>query len=317
MTLLQLQYALECASTGSIGKAAENVYTTASNLSKMLKALEDELGFALFIRSSNGIVPTRNGEQFFRHAQNIMGELEEISTMSEEDLPHKLFVACQSNPYCCAAFAELVNLADSKGESMNYVLHVCSDIESIELLKTGQCDLAVLEMPVDYENRFLDQLALQGLHPERITKMQVHVIINREHPALTGWTLDDPFDFTKLRDYPCVGYPKRGFFELSYHPRVSRQLPNMVDPNKYVEVNNYPWRDTIISKTNAFSVGFFAPQSLLESKHLIGIPVPNSFGHLFGLTMLQKSPNPLVKLFLDYIKKSLEEPKILTVPPIT
>ena len=305
MTLLQLQYALECTSTGSINKAAENTFTTPSNLSKMLKSLEDELGYALFVRNTNGVVTTPNGEAFFQHANTIMVELEHINDIAKMNHVNKIVVTSQSNPYCCAAFAELINNAEGTGTPMNYTLYVCSDTESIELLKTGQCDVVVLEMPMDYEKRFLDQITTHGLKSERITKVQVYVIINKEHPALLEWTPGEPFTFSKLRDYPCVGYPKRGYFELSYNPRY---LPDMVDPNNYIEVNNYPWRDTLISRTNAFAVGFFAPQSLLESKHLTGIPIPDAYGHLFCLTSQKSHTNPMVQLFTDKLRRSLDEP---------
>ena len=306
MTLLQLQYALECVSTGSISKAAENIYTTTSNLSKMIKALEMELGFTLFIRNSNGIVPTKNGELFFSHAQNIIAELEKIKDLTDRDAPQKFLIASQSNPYVCAAFSELVNIADANGQGMNYSLYVCSDMEAINLLKTDQCDMAVIEMPEAYERRFLDQMSSMKLNAKAVARMQVYVIINRDNPVVEGYREGDDFDFARLRACPCVGYPKRGFFEFSYHPRVSRNLPDMVDPDKYIELNNYPWRDTIISHTNAFSVGFFAPRSLLESKHLIGIPVPDSYGHLFCLTR-DGAKSELSSLFIKCLEKALDD----------
>ncbi|MBQ4491084.1 MAG: LysR family transcriptional regulator, partial [Pyramidobacter sp.] len=58
MTLLQIQYALECYATGSLSKAAQNLFTSVSNLSKTLHALEDELGCELFVRTSSGVTPT-------------------------------------------------------------------------------------------------------------------------------------------------------------------------------------------------------------------------------------------------------------------
>ena len=56
--LLQLKYAVEVEKTGSISKAAENLYMNQPNLSKSIRELEDDLGIAIFDRTAKGVVPT-------------------------------------------------------------------------------------------------------------------------------------------------------------------------------------------------------------------------------------------------------------------
>lgn len=48
MELKQLKFYLTCVECGSLGKAAEKLYTTQPNVSKVIHALEDELGGELF-----------------------------------------------------------------------------------------------------------------------------------------------------------------------------------------------------------------------------------------------------------------------------
>ena len=57
MTRLQLEYVLSCAELGSVSKAAKALLTTTSNLSKMLRSLEDELGFEIFRKGPRGLEP--------------------------------------------------------------------------------------------------------------------------------------------------------------------------------------------------------------------------------------------------------------------
>ena len=45
MTIQQLQYILEVHRTGSISKAANNLYLAQPNLSNAIRSLEQELGF--------------------------------------------------------------------------------------------------------------------------------------------------------------------------------------------------------------------------------------------------------------------------------
>ena len=50
MDLKQLQYLVTCAQAGSFSDAAKTLYSTQSSVSKVIKALEDNLGMQLFER---------------------------------------------------------------------------------------------------------------------------------------------------------------------------------------------------------------------------------------------------------------------------
>ena len=52
MNLTHLKYALEVEKTGSITKAAENLFMGQPNLSRVIKDLEDETGIRIFSRTS-------------------------------------------------------------------------------------------------------------------------------------------------------------------------------------------------------------------------------------------------------------------------
>lgn len=61
MTLNQLKYVIKIAETGSINKAASNLFISQSVLSTTIKNLETELGHEIFIRSPKGIKLTPYG----------------------------------------------------------------------------------------------------------------------------------------------------------------------------------------------------------------------------------------------------------------
>ena len=65
-----LLYALEVYREGSV-KKAEKMYISQPNLSKMIIALEDEIGVKLFNRNPKGMTPTFDGEFLFRCAEDI------------------------------------------------------------------------------------------------------------------------------------------------------------------------------------------------------------------------------------------------------
>ena len=79
--LLQLKYAVEVEKTGSISKAAENLYMNQPNLSKSIRELEDDLGIAIFDRTAKGVVPTDKGREFLGYARSILAQVAEMEAL--------------------------------------------------------------------------------------------------------------------------------------------------------------------------------------------------------------------------------------------
>ena len=72
MNILQIKYAVEVARYGSINKAAEALYIAQPNLSRYIRELEADLGFAIFKRTYRGMVPTQEGENFLQHVRLVL-----------------------------------------------------------------------------------------------------------------------------------------------------------------------------------------------------------------------------------------------------
>lgn len=62
MQLETLRYLLAIEQSGSTRKAAQELNTSYQNVSRVLLAAEEELGVALFVRTSKGMVPTEDGK---------------------------------------------------------------------------------------------------------------------------------------------------------------------------------------------------------------------------------------------------------------
>lgn len=84
MKMEQLHYLLEIAEVGSLNKAAKNLFITQSALSKVIKLMENELGFSLFMRTSQGLVPTENCRKILKDIPNIIRIYNEWKDFSEK-----------------------------------------------------------------------------------------------------------------------------------------------------------------------------------------------------------------------------------------
>ena len=72
MDIRQIRYFLSVIETGSFSAAADEHYISQSSLSKIIIALEKELGVSLFDRSKRKVFLTQAGEAFLEHARKLI-----------------------------------------------------------------------------------------------------------------------------------------------------------------------------------------------------------------------------------------------------
>jgi DNA-binding transcriptional LysR family regulator len=82
MELKQLEFFMAASDCGSLSKAAARLYTTQPNVSKVIGALEKELGSALFERTSRGLRLTPYGKSIYAYAENILKNASLIANKS-------------------------------------------------------------------------------------------------------------------------------------------------------------------------------------------------------------------------------------------
>lgn len=80
-----LQYFVACAELCSFSKAADKLYTTQPNVSKVIKTLEEELGFELFARQKRGILLTEKGALVYEYARKAIENVNQLSTLADTD----------------------------------------------------------------------------------------------------------------------------------------------------------------------------------------------------------------------------------------
>lgn len=76
-----LRYAVEVAKTGSISRAAENLFMGQPHLSKAIRELEEDMNITIFRRTPKGVEPTEQGEQFIEYARRILEQIDELEAL--------------------------------------------------------------------------------------------------------------------------------------------------------------------------------------------------------------------------------------------
>ena len=183
MNTLHLKYAVEVEKTGSISKAAENLFMNQPHLSKTIKELEDSLGVVIFKRSTKGVVPTRRGREFLNYAKKILAQVEEIESLYKpEDASTVCFdVAVPRASYISFAFTEFLRtLEEVRDFRVNYretnALSVIKDVFEMEN------SLGIVRYQLADEYYYMDMLRERELAFEPILEFEYLALMSEGHP---------------------------------------------------------------------------------------------------------------------------------------
>ncbi|MBQ3062279.1 MAG: LysR family transcriptional regulator [Clostridia bacterium] len=139
------------AACGSFTGAAEELFLTQSAVSQAVKNLEEALGTQLFVRGKRGVSLTQDGEVMFRYVSNAMVLLEQAGSQlskmqSLETGELRIGVGDTIAKHLLLPVLERFSRA-YPGIELRILNRVSR--ETIDLLRSGHIDLAIVNMPLD------------------------------------------------------------------------------------------------------------------------------------------------------------------------
>ena len=85
MDMRQLKYFAQIVESGSLAKASRQLFIAQPALSQQMARLDGEVGKALLVRSSRGVVPTENGEALYHHAKFMLRQMEQAVAVARQE----------------------------------------------------------------------------------------------------------------------------------------------------------------------------------------------------------------------------------------
>ncbi len=151
MTLTELRYIVALAREHHFGRAADKCNVSQPTLSVAVKKLEDELGVALFERSSGDVRVTPIGAQVVAQAERTLAEavrVAEIAAAGKDPLtgPLRLGVIYTIGPWLLPA---LVPRVKERAPQMPLYIAEGYTENLLERLKSAELDVLVLALPIE------------------------------------------------------------------------------------------------------------------------------------------------------------------------
>lgn len=181
MEIKQLEYFVTAADQGSLNRAAEQLYTTQPNVSKVIGALERELKTVLFERSNRGIRMTAQGELLYSHAISILKHSNIIRSMTGKQCARKFGISGYQSSLLTRLLAELYHGrnpdSDLKYEYREGTVEQITDDVSAHISEIGIVYLAKAQMP-----SFKHIIGHKNLEYVQLDDRGICVYVGSNHP---------------------------------------------------------------------------------------------------------------------------------------
>jgi len=197
MTLVQLKHFIELASNGSFSQSANKLHLTQPALSRSIKALEDELGQALFDRVGRRNELTAFGAQVLQRARALVDEADELKRTGQRLKSGELGqlrVGMGSGPGAMLMTPLLMVMANEHPQA-----HIDISRGSTPLLVQALRDRALDALILD----------IRSLQPAPDLKVEALQEMNGAFMCRPGHPLAQKqhVSFAQLRDFPIASTP--------------------------------------------------------------------------------------------------------------
>ncbi len=231
MNLLYLEYAVEIEKTGSINKAAENLYMGQPNLSRSIKELEASLGITVFARSSKGMVPTPQGEEFLHYAKKVLREVDIIENLYKngESKVVRFSVSVPRTSYIAHAFTEFSKKIDRSNKTELFYKET-NALRAIKNILEHDYHLGIIRYACKNNTNFKRMLDEKGLAFESVTEFTYRLVMSEDHPLASL----DEIHYCDLAPYTEIAHADPFVPSLSMSALKKEELPDNVDHRIFV-----------------------------------------------------------------------------------
>lgn len=205
MTLNQLKYVIEITRTGSINKAANNLFISQPVLSASIKSLETELGKNIFSRSTRGIELTPFGQIFLSYITPIHMQLKQLDEILFKDAKKpslRFTIASNGFHFISNVCSELYGKYQNSGIKIES--REAFGLEAMNLVANHIAEIGIIRQWSCYKNLYSNQCRALSLQYYPITTLNIGITVGKGNPLF--YQESSYISREMLRPYPMVMY---------------------------------------------------------------------------------------------------------------
>ena len=193
MNIQHLRYAIEVAKTGSITQAAENLFMGQPNLSKAIRELETSLNIRLFRRSSRGVLPTPEGEEFLQYARSIITQVDKVEALYRPDRSSQVrFNLCaMPSLYASELFSRFCSrISESFPDArLRLSFKEAPRLSVIDAVADGLCDAGLFRCRLDEEVTLISLVNRKELDYKVVDFYHYILLMSKDHPLASAQSI--------------------------------------------------------------------------------------------------------------------------------
>jgi DNA-binding transcriptional LysR family regulator len=224
MELRHLRYFVAAAETENVSRAALKLHVSQPALSRQIHDLEDELGFALFVRSAKSVRLTEAGKTFLTEARAVLQRTDEavktaraIATGGRTEL----HIGYAPSP-TVRILPPTLRAFQAQFPNVRVRLHDLNTEEMLTGIREGKLQAAFMVRP----NRAM----LRGLHFEELARESLCLAVPPEHALAQlrrvplAQAAKEPLVVFSRKDYPEYHeYLEALFSRIKAKPRIAEE----------------------------------------------------------------------------------------------
>lgn len=181
LNIKQIQYFAACAKTGSFSQAAELLFTTQSNVSKVIHSMEDDMGAILFVRHAKGIELTSEGERAYIYVKKILESMDELEMRKQDSEKTNLQVCFHPSSWFADTFVKYYKAY--KKDDLHYQIYAADTHEMVERVKSRQDEIGFIYVMKNQLPAFQYFLSRNYLEFEILTEIDVNIYTGKNNEA--------------------------------------------------------------------------------------------------------------------------------------
>ncbi|MFF2876383.1 LysR family transcriptional regulator [Gottfriedia sp. NPDC057991] len=212
MNIVQLEYIVEVAKTGSISIAAHNLNVTQPGVSQAITNMEKELGFKIFDRlRGHGAVPTNEGKQIIKLSNEILFKFQELKEQSQK------FSSLDTGKLKIGTVSGFMpNILNALSTYKNIFPKVEVELlekdasEILDLVQQKKLDLGLVAFPSNLVN------SRENLKIDILLQSKMKVYVSKNSPLAFNKTVS-PAELLKQNFVIHDSYFMRDFIQSNFH----------------------------------------------------------------------------------------------------